>query len=84
MAAPTPVIVSTPKVDKKLEFMKGIKRSTSDYVEFTDSKKWYDWKKKTMITAASHGVADVLIQNIDQLIEIYLRSSQYLCLQFLS
>ena len=40
--------------------MKGIKRSTSDYVEFTDAKKWYDWKKKTMITAASHGVADVL------------------------
>ena len=60
VAAPTPVIVSTPKVDKKLEFMKGIKRSTSDYVEFTDAKKWYDWKKKTMITAASHGVADVL------------------------
>ena len=25
MAAPTPVIVLTPKVDKKLEFMKGIK-----------------------------------------------------------
>ena len=40
VAAPTPVIVSTPKVDKKLEFMKGIKQSTSDYVEFTDAKKW--------------------------------------------
>ena len=40
--------------------MKGIKWSPSDYVEFTDAKKWYDWKKKTMITAASHGVAEVL------------------------
>ena len=42
MVALTLVIILTIKVNKKFEFMKGIKYTTSVYGEFTDTKKWYD------------------------------------------
>ena len=84
VAASTPVVVPPPKVDSKVEFMKGIKHTTSEYVEFTDAKKWYDQKKKIMVTAASHGVSVVLNPKYKPTDPDLFKEQSHLCFQYLN
>jgi len=48
-----------PPLDYGELFLKGTKRSITDYKVFKDTKQWTIWSRNLLATAAAHGISDV-------------------------
>ena len=57
MPPPQPTIIAT---DPRAEFLKGIKHVITAYKEFSDNKKWFDWKEDVICQAQAQAVSDML------------------------
>ena len=54
---PQPTIIAMDPWDK---FLKGIKHVITAYKEFSDDKKWFDWKEDIICQAQAQVVSNVL------------------------
>ena len=60
LGVPAKIIIAT---NPRVKFLKGIKHVITTYKEFSDNKKWFDWKEDIICQAQAQAVSDYLMSS---------------------